>query len=106
MLISRNPSIRCFFVRVSDRHWRKSIYGTESARRSTRCVLEKERSEQLLLNILPAPIIARLKSGETVIADHVSDVTILFADFVGFTELSSRLSAPELVAYWDAFSRV
>ena len=49
--------------------------------------IEKERSEQLLLNILPAPIIARLKSGETVIADHVSDVTILFADFVGFTEL-------------------
>ncbi|ULO23077.1 adenylate/guanylate cyclase domain-containing protein [Methylocystis sp. SB2] len=59
--------------------------------------IEKERSEQLLLNILPAPIIARLKSGETVIADHVSDVTILFADFVGFTELSSKLPAPELV---------
>ncbi|CCJ06874.1 Adenylate/guanylate cyclase [Methylocystis sp. SC2] len=59
--------------------------------------IEKERSEQLLLNILPAPIVARLKSGETVIADHVNDVTILFADFVGFTELSSRLPAPELV---------
>jgi len=59
--------------------------------------IEKERSEQLLLNILPAPIVARLKSGETVIADHVDDVTILFADFVGFTELSSRLPAPELV---------
>lgn len=59
--------------------------------------IEKERSEQLLLNILPAPIVARLKSGETVIADHVSDVTILFADFVGFTELSSRLPAPDLV---------
>lgn len=58
---------------------------------------EKERSEQLLLNILPAPIVARLKDGETVIADHLSNVTVLFSDFVGFTELSSKLSAPELV---------
>ncbi|WP_457798277.1 adenylate/guanylate cyclase domain-containing protein [Methylocystis sp. S23] len=59
--------------------------------------MEKERSERLLLNILPAPIVARLKGGETVIADHLADVTILFADFVGFTELSSKLPAPELV---------
>ncbi len=59
--------------------------------------VEKERSEQLLLNILPAPIVERLKSGETVIADHLSNVTILFADFVGFTELSSKLPAPDLV---------
>lgn len=58
---------------------------------------EKDRSEQLLLNILPAPIIERLKGGEKLIADHLDDVTILFADFVGFTELSSRLTAPELV---------
>jgi adenylate cyclase len=58
---------------------------------------EKERSEQLLLNILPAPIVARLKAGETVIADHLDDVTILFSDFVGFTELSGRLSPPDLV---------
>ncbi len=59
--------------------------------------LEKERSEQLLLNILPAPIVERLKGGETVIADHLSNITILFADFVGFTELSSKLTAPEVV---------
>lgn len=59
--------------------------------------IEKERSEQLLLNILPAPIVTRLKEGEAVIADHLANVTILFADFVGFTQLSSRLSAPDLV---------
>ncbi|MBM3623908.1 MAG: adenylate/guanylate cyclase domain-containing response regulator, partial [Alphaproteobacteria bacterium] len=72
--------------------------------------IEKARSEQLLLNILPAPIVARLKSGETVIADHVSNVSILFADFVGFTELSSRLPAPDLVGVlgrvFSAFDRL
>ncbi|MGJ0505960.1 MAG: adenylate/guanylate cyclase domain-containing protein [Methylocystis sp.] len=60
--------------------------------------IEKERSEHLLLNILPAPIVDRLKGGESLIADQLGNVTILFADFVGFTELSSRLPAPELVS--------
>ena len=59
--------------------------------------IEKERSEQLLLNILPQAIVTRLNSGETVIADQLSNVTILFADLVGFTKLSSQLSAGDLV---------
>jgi adenylate cyclase len=59
--------------------------------------IEKERSEQLLLNILPNAIVARLNRGETVIADQLSDVTILFADLIDFTTLSSRLSAKDLV---------
>ena len=58
---------------------------------------EKEKSEALLLNILPMPIVSRLNHGETIIADHVADATILFADLVGFTRLSSRLSATRLV---------
>lgn len=58
---------------------------------------ERARSEQLLLNVLPSPIGERLKRGEAPIADTFPEVTILFTDLVGFTELSGRLPAAELV---------
>jgi class 3 adenylate cyclase/putative methionine-R-sulfoxide reductase with GAF domain len=52
------------------------------------------RSEGLLLNTLPAPIARRLQAGEQRIADHFDDVTVLFADLVGFTPMSAG-TAPE-----------
>ncbi len=58
---------------------------------------EQEQSERLLLNILPEPIADRLKMEEEHIADHFPEVTVLFADIVGFTELSSSISPEELV---------
>ncbi|MBE9137169.1 MASE1 domain-containing protein [Nodosilinea sp. LEGE 07088] len=67
---------------------------------------EKEKSEQLLLNILPLPIANRLKQGRNTIADHFAEVTVLFADIVEFTQLSETLSPQDLVALLnDVFSQ-
>ena len=58
---------------------------------------EKEKSDQLLLNILPEPIANRLKDGHEQISDGFATVTILFADIVGFTPLSEQVSPDKLV---------
>lgn len=60
-------------------------------------VAERARSRELLLNILPQAIIDRLNAGERVIADRYDDVTVVFSDFVGFTEISARLPVVTLV---------
>jgi class 3 adenylate cyclase len=59
-------------------------------------VAEQDRSERLLLNVLPAPVADRLKQDEAVIADRFPEVTVLFADLVDFTR-SSDQSSPERV---------
>ena len=59
---------------------------------------EQERSERLLLNILPGPIAVRLKAEEKTIADGFADVTVMFADIVNFTKLSEELAPGEMVA--------
>ena len=58
---------------------------------------ERERSERLLLNILPEPIAERLKSGESLIADGTPEVGVLFADIAGFTPMSASMEPDELV---------
>jgi len=59
--------------------------------------VERARSHELLLNVLPQRIIDRLNAGETRIADRHDDVTVLFSDIVGFTTISSETSPAELV---------
>jgi class 3 adenylate cyclase/NAD(P)-dependent dehydrogenase (short-subunit alcohol dehydrogenase family) len=58
---------------------------------------ERDRSEQLLLSILPSPIARRLEDGEELIADYFGDATVLFADIAGFTQLSARLKPSKVV---------
>ena len=63
--------------------------------------IEQDKSERLLLNVLPESVAARLKEQGGVIADACPGVTVLFADIVGFTPLSERLSASNVVALLD-----
>lgn len=74
-----------------------NVYGTDvtAVREMERLARENER---LLLNILPEPIARRLREGERIIADRFDDVTLLFADIVEFTRLSSTMAASELVS--------
>jgi len=59
--------------------------------------IEKGRSELLLLNILPREIAEELKVKGTVDATYFDEVTVMFTDFISFTQISERLSPTELV---------
>ncbi len=56
-----------------------------------------ERSESLLLNILPVTIAERLKNNEAFIADDIKEASVLFCDLVGFTDLASKQTALQTV---------
>ncbi len=81
-----------------------NVYGTDiTAQLELRAA--NDRNIELLLNILPEPIADRLRNGESLIADRHEDVSLLFADIVGFTGMSSTMDAAELVSLLnDVFS--
>ena len=84
---------------------RKRLHDRERAI-TTELRVEKERSEALLLQILPRRIVERMRTGEMLIADHIADATILFSDLVNFTALSRNLAPQETVKLLDLlFSR-
>jgi class 3 adenylate cyclase len=63
---------------------------------------ERARSQDLLRNILPEPIIVRLNAGERLIADRYDDVTVLFSDLVDFTRISGEMPVSAVVASLNA----
>jgi adenylate cyclase len=63
--------------------------------------VEQERSELLLMNILPGSIAERLKAASQTIADHFDAASILFADVVDFTPFAQRLAPAEVVGILD-----
>ncbi len=73
---------------------------------------QQQQTERLLLNILPSPIADRLKqeTSTIVIAEDFAEVSVMFADIVGFTQIASSLSAIELVELlnqiFSAFDRL
>jgi class 3 adenylate cyclase len=82
-----------------------NLYGTDVTA-ARQIAAERQKSESLLLNILPPSIAARMKAGEVLIADDFEDLAVLFADVVGFTPFASRNSAADTVrVLTEIFSR-
>jgi class 3 adenylate cyclase len=82
----------------------------EAIRNRRELNLEREKSERLLLNVLPDSIAARLKQTQGVIADDFPEVTVLFADIVDFTGRSQRITPEQVVEVlndlFSAFDRL
>ncbi|MDP1983951.1 MAG: adenylate/guanylate cyclase domain-containing protein [Sulfuritalea sp.] len=83
-------------LRLSIVEKRKMHKSLEVAHRQVQ--VEQERSEKLLLNILPGSIAERLKSSDKTIADGFADVTVMFADIVNFTQVAANMSPSQVFA--------
>ncbi|MEQ9367808.1 MAG: adenylate/guanylate cyclase domain-containing protein [Coleofasciculus chthonoplastes F3-SA18-01] len=96
------PPIKCWFeVRVFPSYEGLSVFFHDiTQRKQTDAALkrEKQKVENLLLNILPQPIAKQLQHEPGLIAQKHEDVTILFADLVKFTQLAGQISPQELVS--------
>ncbi|AWL12097.1 Guanylate cyclase [Saliniradius amylolyticus] len=64
-----------------------------------RLAFEQQRSESLLLSILPKPIARRLQTSRQPVADYFDNATVLFTDIEGFSEISKTRAPTELVDY-------
>jgi adenylate cyclase len=88
--LNKPVDLQDVLLRVGNAVYTKRLYD--------RLQLEQQKSEKLLLNILPKRIADRMKTGETNIVELYLEVTVLFTDLVGFTSLAAHMPAPELLA--------
>ncbi|HRP00921.1 MAG TPA: adenylate/guanylate cyclase domain-containing protein, partial [Flavobacteriales bacterium] len=96
------------FVRVRERNLRRDRERLERmvANRTRELATEKDRSERLLLNILPASTAEELKVKGSAEARRYEHCTVLFSDFKGFTTFSSNMDSDTLVAELDHYFRL
>ena len=87
-------SIAYFLLRYAAQE--KQRYQAELEHSHTLLQAEQEKSERLLLNILPGPVAERLKRDNATIADGFADVTVMFADIVNFTNIAEGLSPSQI----------
>ena len=105
--LDRSEGNRSFLERMWDRNSKlfQTLYAEIENQRTLiqqqheQLELEREKSENLLLNILPQSIAQRLKENPSVIADHFNSITVLFTDIVGFTKISENLTPSEVVSF-------
>lgn len=75
------------------------VYSEAARTAEAKLELERQKSEKLLLNILPVSVAQRLKEDNSIIADYYESATVLFSDIVGFTAMSEHVTPTELVSY-------
>lgn len=74
----------------------KEAYEAELKRAHGLLQVEQEKSERLLLNILPGPVAERLKRDDGAVADGFADVTVMFADIVNFTHIAEGMAPSQI----------
>ncbi len=88
----------------------KEILEEEVLERTAELRNEKKKSDDLLLNILPSEVANELKENGSAAAKHFDEVTVMFTDFKGFTQISEKLTPTELVdeihACFKAFDHI
>ena len=96
--------------RTATLHQQKRKLEQTVKERTAEVVKQKEKSDELLLNILPSEVAEELKEKGYTTAKSFDEVTILFSDIKGFTHVAERLTPEDLVkeidTYFSAFDRV